>query len=147
MMPLPSPAADTLPPATSPELVAALEHGLSLHNLLQEEFEALRVQDLQAFEALQEPKLDIFKILTQLTGAGEENKVLDEPQWDTFKNLINDCRDMHRRNEVLISRKLDAIRGTLNTLRGTSDPAASVDVYDRLGRMSRRRGGRGYEDA
>jgi flagellar biosynthesis/type III secretory pathway chaperone len=146
-MPFQRPDATVAPPVASPELVSALEHGLSLHNLLQEEFEALRVQDLQAFEALQGTKLSIFNILTSLTGAGEEHSLLDKPEWDTFKNLINDCRDMHRRNEVLISRKLDAIRGTLNTLRGTSDPAASVDVYDRLGRMSRRRGSRGYEDA
>jgi hypothetical protein len=50
-----------------------------------------------------------------------------------------------RRNEVLMSRKLDAIRGALHTLRG-ADPTAPVEVYDRLGRMARMRGGRGYEE-
>ena len=63
-----------------------------------------------------------------------------------FRSLISDCRDLHRRNEVLISRKLDAIRGTLNTLMGV-EQTASVEVYDRLGRMSRGRRGRGYEEA
>jgi hypothetical protein len=53
---------------------------------------------------------------------------------------------MHRRNEILIIRKLDAIRGTLQTLNGT-DSTASVEVYDRLGRMARGRGGRGVEIA
>ena len=53
---------------------------------------------------------------------------------------------MHRRNEILISRKLDAIRGTLQTLNG-GESTASVEVYDRLGRMARSRAGRGYEEA
>ena len=132
--------------APSPELVAALEHGLVLQQLLQQEFDALREQNLDIFEALQPEKTQIFDSLIRLTGVGTESNLLDEPEWDTFKNLIADCRDMHRRNEILISRKLDAIRGTLQTLNG-GETTASVEVYDRLGRMARSRGGRGYEEA
>jgi flagellar biosynthesis/type III secretory pathway chaperone len=132
--------------APSPELVAALEHGLVLQQLLQQEFDALREQNLDIFEALQPEKTQIFDSLIRLTGVGTESNRLDEPEWDTFKNLIADCRDMHRRNEILISRKLDAIRGTLQTLNG-GETTASVEVYDRLGRMARSRAGRGYEEA
>lgn len=138
-----SPAAAN--PELSPEVRAALEHGLALQALLEQEFEALRAQNLDAFDRLQETKLDLFATLTTLTGVQTDPSRLDQPEWDTFKNLINDCRDLHRRNEVLISRKLDAIRGTLQTLRG-GDTTASVEVYDRLGRMARHRGGRGYEE-
>jgi len=129
----------------SPELVAALEHGLALQQLLQQEFDALREQNLDIFEALQPEKTQIFDSLIRLTGVGTESNHLDDPQWDTFKNLITDCRDMHRRNEILTTRKLDAIRGTLQTLNG-GETTASVEVYDRLGRMARSRGGRGYEE-
>jgi flagellar biosynthesis/type III secretory pathway chaperone len=129
----------------SPELVAALEHGLVLQQLLQQEFDALREQNLDIFEALQPEKTQIFDSLIRLTGVGTESNRLEEPEWDTFKNLIADCRDMHRRNEILISRKLDAIRGTLQTLNG-GESTASVEVYDRLGRMARSRAGRGYEE-
>lgn len=129
----------------SPELVAALEHGLVLQRLLQQEFDALREQNLDIFEALQPEKTQIFDSLIRLTGVGTESNRLEEPEWDTFKNLIADCRDMHRRNEILISRKLDAIRGTLQTLNG-GESTASVEVYDRLGRMARSRAGRGYEE-
>ena len=132
--------------APSSELVAALEHGLALQKLLQQEFDALREQNLDIFEALQPEKTQIFDSLIRLTGVGTESNHLDDPEWDTFKNLINDCRDMHRRNEILISRKLDAIRGTLQTLNG-GESTASVEVYDRLGRMARSRAGRGYEEA
>ncbi len=129
----------------SPELVAALEHGLALQQLLQQEFDALRKQNLDIFEALQPEKTQIFDSLIRLTGVGTASNRLDDPEWDTFKNLITDCRDMHRRNEILITRKLDAIRGTLQTLNG-GETTASVEVYDRLGRMARSRGGRGYEE-
>jgi flagellar biosynthesis/type III secretory pathway chaperone len=131
--------------APSPELVAALEHGLVLHKLLEQEFDALREQNLDIFDALQPEKTQIFDSLIRLTGVGTASNRLDDPEWDTFKNLITDCRDMHRRNEILISRKLDAIRGTLQTLNG-GETTASVEVYDRLGRMARSRGGRGYEE-
>jgi flagellar biosynthesis/type III secretory pathway chaperone len=131
--------------APSPELVAALEHGLVLQQILLKEFDALREQNLDIFEALQPEKTHIFDALIRLTGVGTEANHLEEPEWDTFKNLIADCRDMHRRNEILISRKLDAIRGTLQTLNG-GETTASVEVYDRLGRMARSRAGRGYEE-
>lgn len=137
--------ASALPANASPELAAAYEQAVTLQLLLEEEFEALRVQNLDNFDALQSTKLDIFKNLTHLTGVGSDRNLLDQPEWDVFKDLISDCRDLHRRNEVLISRKLDAIRGTLHTLRG-ADPTSSVEVYDRLGRMARTRGGRGYEE-
>jgi hypothetical protein len=130
---------------TSPELALALAFGQSLLALLHKEFEALRVQDLDRFEGLQDEKLNIFSNLTELTGVGTEHSQLDQPEWNDFKALIGECRDLHRRNEVLISRKLDAIRGTLHTLRG-SDPTSSVEVYDRLGRVARTRGSRGYEE-
>jgi flagellar biosynthesis/type III secretory pathway chaperone len=142
----PLPTDPVAPPAASVELASALEHGEALRQLLEQEFEALRMQDLDRFELLQPEKLKIFETLTWLTGVGSEVNRLDQPGWGGFKHLIAECRELHRRNEVLISRKLDAIRGTLHTLRG-SDPTASVEVYDRLGRMSRLRGGRGYEEA
>ncbi len=149
-MPTPSElvfATSFAPPADArPELLAAMEQGLSLQQLLEEEFEALRVQDLNAFDALQPTKLDIFKNLTALTGVDTEHSHLDDLEWNCFKDLMTECRDMHRRNEILIIRKLDAIRGTLQTLNGT-DSTASVEVYDRLGRMARGRGGRGVEIA
>lgn len=134
------------PADTGAELASALDHGHALQRMLEQEFEALRVQDLDRFEALQPEKLTVFETLTRLTGVGTTANRLEQPEWNGFRRLIADCRELHRRNEVLITRKLDAIRGTLHTLRG-SDPTASVEVYDRLGRMSRLRGGRGYEEA
>ena len=141
-----SPLSSATAPAAGAELASALAYGTALHELLENEFEALRAQELDRFEALQPEKLKIFEALSLLVAPDRDALFLDQPEWLSFRELISDCRDLHRRNEVLISRKLDAIRGTLHTLRG-ADPTAPVEVYDRLGRMSRMRGGRGYEEA
>jgi hypothetical protein len=52
---------------------------------------------------------------------------------------------MHRRNAMLIERKLDAIRGTLHSLRA-GDSGSPVEVYDRLGQVARFSRGRGYQE-
>ena len=90
LMPFERAALDLLPPAASPELVAAVQHALALEDLLEQEFEALKVQDLDAFEQMQIRKLEIFDTLHALTGAGTEHSRLDEAEWDGFKNLIDD---------------------------------------------------------
>ena len=60
--------------------------------------------------------------------------------------LIAECRDLHRRNEVLISRKLDSIRGALQTIQST-DALSSVEVYDRLGKIRQGRSRQSMGDA
>jgi flagellar biosynthesis/type III secretory pathway chaperone len=56
--------------------------------------------------------------------------------WNDFRIRMLSCRDMHRRNEILIMRKLDAIRGALESL-NVHEPASPVEVYDRLGQIKR----------
>ncbi|MEY3981117.1 MAG: hypothetical protein RLZZ375_2546 [Pseudomonadota bacterium] len=139
--------ASPLSAATAPgaDVASAMAYGSVLHGLLEKEFDSLKAQELDRFESLQPEKLQIFEMLNQLVPHEDPKQALEAPEWQVFRELMASCRDLHRRNEVLISRKLDAIRSALHTLRG-ADPTASVEVYDRLGRMSRMRGGRGYEE-
>jgi len=119
----------------------------SLEEMLELEFEQLKLQNLDAFDAQQEAKNELLLELTKLTGISA-TRTADElgPEWDEFKNKMRHCRDLHRRNEILIHRKIDAVRGTLQSLQ-CEDPASSVDIYDRLGKLARRpRHGRGYTD-
>lgn len=121
----------------------------TLDDMLELEFEHLKVQNLDAFEASQATKNELLQQLAELAGIqGPESADELGPEWDEFKEHMSHCRDMHRRNEVLISRKIDAIRGALQSLQ-LQDPASSVEIYDRLGKVSRggRRGGRGYAEA
>ena len=122
---------------------SALSLAKQLSELLLLEFEALKVQDLDRFEALQPGKNELLAGLSQLCPSAEDLQSL--PEFEDLKVLLVDCRDLHRRNAVLIERKLDTIRGTLHSLH-TGESGIPVEVYDRLGQVARFSKGRGYQD-
>ncbi len=122
---------------------SALSLAKQLSELLLLEFEALKVQDLDRFEALQPGKNELLAGLSQLCPTAEDLQSL--PEFEDLKVLLVDCRDLHRRNAVLIERKLDTIRGTLHSLH-TGESGSPVEVYDRLGQVARFSKGRGYQD-
>ena len=132
----------------SSPLEQALALAQTLEDMLELEFEQLKEQNLDAFEASQATKNELLEELARLAGIqGPDSADALGPEWDGFKDQMAHCRDLHRRNEVLIGRKVDAIRGALQSLQ-IEDPTSSVEMYDRLGKVSRgRRGGRGYADA
>ena len=116
---------------------------VQLAQLLALEFEALKSQDLDRFESLQAGKNDLLAELAGLCPSAEDLQKL--PEWDALRELLIECRDMHRRNAVLIERKLDTIRGALHSLR-VGDSGSPVEVYDRLGQVARFSRGRGYQE-
>jgi flagellar biosynthesis/type III secretory pathway chaperone len=122
---------------------SALSLAKQLSELLLLEFEALKVQDLDRFEALQPGKNELLTGLSQLCPSAEDLQNL--PEFEDLKMLLVNCRDLHRRNAVLIERKLDTIRGTLHSLH-TGESGSPVEVYDRLGQVARFSKGRGYQD-
>lgn len=121
----------------------ALPVAEQLHQLLELEFEALKAQDLDRFESLQESKTDLLSELARLCPDSEALQA--HPAWQDLKEVLVECRDMHRRNAVLIERKLDAIRGALRSL-SAGHASSPVEVYDRLGQMARYSKGRGYQE-
>ena len=114
-----------------------------LVQLLALEFEALKSQDLDRFESLQAGKNDLLAELAGLCPSAEELQNL--PEWDALRESLIECRDLHRRNAVLIERKLDTIRSALHSLRA-GDSGSPVEVYDRLGQVARFSRGRGYQE-
>ena len=141
-------------PSETEHLAQTLYKANALKAVLESEFDALKQQDLEAFEILQTQKLEILTFLAsedllervkayaEDVSTATNNLVL----WDEVMALISDCRDMHRRNEVLINRKLETIRGTLQTIQ-SPDPLSSVEVYDRLGKIRHNRSRQTMGDA
>jgi flagellar biosynthesis/type III secretory pathway chaperone len=128
-------------------LVSEKNSAQRLATLLDEEFEALKAQDLDRFEALQPEKIALLGRLAQLKVPEPSTDGGQLPSdWRDFEDQILECRDRHRRNSILIQRKLDAIRAALKTLQGV-DPTSSVEVYDRLGRIATGKKKSGYTDA
>ena len=116
---------------------------VQLAQLLALEFDSLKSQDLDRFESLQAGKNDLLAELAGLCPSAEDLQKL--PEWDALRELLIECRDMHRRNAVLIERKLDTIRGALHSLRA-GESGSPVEVYDRLGQVARFSRGRGYQE-
>ncbi|UFS56038.1 flagellar protein FlgN [Comamonadaceae bacterium M7527] len=148
---MPEPLAASHATNLADKAAAALARANRLQALLEEEFAALKTQQIDSFEQLQPGKAELLASIGQITGITPDatnaaQHPLSDPAWDAFKDTMAQCRDAHRRNELLIARQLDAIRGTIAALQGASGQA-SVEVYDRLGKLSRVKRARGYNEA
>ena len=126
------------------DLTQILGAARRLSELLDQEFEILKAQNLPALEHLQAEKTNLIKALAGLDVPASSLPSL--PLGEDFQQAVLDCKEKHHRNSLLIQRKLDAIKGALRTLQGV-DSTSSVEVYDRLGRISAGRNRRNYADA
>lgn len=128
----------------SPELKRALELATQLNQMLELEFKALREQNLDEFEGLQPVKGELLLEIAKLAPPATDLQA--KVEWQDFRETMLACRELHRRNEILIERRLDAIRGTLQSLRIQDNPS-QIEVYNRLGHIARFSGARGYDEA
>ena len=112
--------------------------------LLALEFEVLKSRDMAGFEALQEERITILERLSQVAQwvAGQDAVPV---LWQNMQADLQQCKQDHLRNIQLLQRQLQAVKGALQALQGES--AATVDLYDRLGQVSRRRGISSFLDA
>lgn len=138
----------TLNALTDPDaLPQAMAYVGELEQLLEQEFDALKSQELDRFEALVQTKTEMLQRLGSITGIQDKSDAdLLDTRWDGFRAQMQSCRQLHQRNEILLIRKLDAVRGAIDSLQ-MGDPTSSLEVYDRLGKVRRgRRSSRGYSE-
>lgn len=123
-------------------LLAAPQDVARLAEILNLEFDALKIRDLAVFEAIQEEKSGLLQRLASLAEwAAAQNPV---PQvWQEMQPSLQQSKQDHLRNIQLLQRQLQAVRGTLQALQGESAP--SVDLYDRMGQIARRQGAWGHQ--
>jgi flagellar biosynthesis/type III secretory pathway chaperone len=125
-------------------VVAAPQDAQRLAELLAQEFELLKTRDMTGFEALQ---LERTPILERLSWVAQWAAEQSTPPgfWQDLQPNLRQCKDDHLRNIQLLQRQLQAVKGALQALQGES--AATVDLYDRLGQVSRRQSIAQYLDA
>jgi flagellar biosynthesis/type III secretory pathway chaperone len=112
--------------------------------LLALEFEVLKSRDMAGFEALQEERIAVLLRLSQVAqwvSSQDTVPVL----WQNLQAELQQCKQDHLRNIQLLQRQLQAVKGALQALQGES--TATVDLYDRLGQVSRRRSVSPFLDA
>ena len=127
------------------DLDAAQARVQALDALLQEEFEVLRTQAFDRLETLQNEKI---ALLEALQATAHQVAALPEPPqaWTQVIAALEACRNAYRRNEMLVTRQIEVVGATLRSLQ-SADTTASVDLYDRLGQLSRRGGRHLYSEA
>ena len=120
-------------------LIQALGSVRRLDSLLTEEFEALKTQKLDAFEALQAEKIGLLESLAELNLSEDKmdreslERLINDPTWNEITSILERCKRSHQRNELLISKQLDSIRGALSALQN-QDPTATLELYTKLGK-------------
>jgi flagellar biosynthesis/type III secretory pathway chaperone len=123
--------------------------GNQLKSTLEEEFIALSEKNLDHLETVQVRKVALLEsIQTQWPQEAEANAEaaadLDatdataDPLWDEARTLLNECKEAHIRNDLLLKRQLEVVRTVLSSLTQRSADNHSA-LYDKMGRMRRKR--------
>ena len=107
----------------------------NISNILDKEFEFLKGQNIDDFLSIQDQKEKLLADLSQKIIDFDLSATLvkNQPKFDQFFENIQNCQKAQKRNSILISRKIDAIRGALNTLESKNNN--STDLYNKLGKI------------
>jgi flagellar biosynthesis/type III secretory pathway chaperone len=115
----------------------------ALRQLLEKEFDALKGQNFDVFEKCIEGKNTILAeisnsgVLERLKGpsidSGDHSE--DSKTLAILHKGLGECRDLHRRNEVLIRQKIVAIRETIASFSLEDNPLS--ETYDNLGNLKK----------
>ena len=119
------------------DLEKAVRLAHTLDELLDSEFAALRSSDIDSFEQLQNEKIITIRDLSNtkaLVSIGGSVETHQDTGLDVLLVALSKCKNKFQRNELLINKKIEAIKGALHTLRNTSS-LQSVELYDKLGKL------------
>ena len=124
----------------------AIRFANELHRLLELEFEALKSQELSEIESIQEKKVPILEYLNADSIRANLKKMGGEAEWESFKSIISECKNAHRRNEILVNRRIESIKSALNTLTGENKDD-ELEMYDKLGKLAQKKNNKGILEA
>ena len=121
--------------ATSPALVALAETiAGQLEELLEAEFEDLKVPRLDDLDSLQSRKTALLEQLGQVVPVPLGGDSPAPAEWSAFAERMRHCKQLHRRNEILVQRRLDTVRGAISALQMAGEGLID-ETYDRSGRL------------
>ncbi|MEL0255125.1 MAG: hypothetical protein VW930_04180 [Burkholderiaceae bacterium] len=124
----------------------AIRFASELHRLLELEFEALKSQKISEIESIQEKKVPILEYLNADSIKASLKETSGEADWESFKAIISECKSAHRRNEILVNRRIESIKSALNTLTGANKDD-ELEMYDKLGKLAQKKNSKGILEA
>ena len=115
--------------------------GGRLKTTLEEEFITLSEKNLERLEEVQVRKIELLRELDETWNnaqLSEDDAInFEDPLWDEARALVNECKEAHIRNDLLLKRQLEVVRTVLSSLTKRSADNQS-NLYDKRGRMRRR---------
>ena len=124
----------------------AIRFANELLKLLELEFEALKLQNLSEIESIQEKKIPILEYLGTDSVKANVSETRGDADWESFKSIISECKNAHRRNEILVNRRIESIKGALNTVTG-DNKENELEMYDKLGKLAQKKSSKGILEA
>lgn len=88
---------------------------------------------------MQAEKIGLLESLAELNLSEDKmdreslERLINDPTWNEITSILERCKRSHQRNELLISKQLDSIRGALSALQN-QDPTATLELYTKLGK-------------
>ena len=124
----------------------AIRFANELHKLLELEFEALKLQNLSEIESIQEKKIPILEYLGSDSVKVNATEASGDVDWESFRSIISECKNAHRRNEILVNRRIESIKGALNAVTGDNKDD-ELEMYDKLGKLAQKKSNKGILEA
>lgn len=124
--------------------------GNQLKSTLEEEFVALSEKNLDRLDSVQIRKVSLLESIQAQwpqdadtgaeisTDSQPDNDEPSDPLWDEARSLMNECKEAHIRNDLLLKRQLEVVRTVLSSLTQRSADNHTA-LYDKMGRMRRKR--------
>ena len=125
--------------------------GNQLKSTLEEEFIALSEKNLDHLETVQVRKVSLLESIqaqwpqeadtrseTEVNATPSAEDAAADSLWDEARTLLNECKEAHIRNDLLLKRQLEVVRTVLSSLTQRSADNHSA-LYDKMGRMRRKR--------
>ena len=123
--------------------------GNQLKSTLEEEFIALSEKNLDHLETVQVRKVSLLESIqaqwpqeadtrSEADASPSAEDATTDPLWDEARTLLNECKEAHIRNDLLLKRQLEVVRTVLSSLTQRSADNHSA-LYDKMGRMRRKR--------
>ena len=113
--------------------LAELAERLSL--VLDNEFGALKVRDIEALETAQTEKVALLdKIATEWSEQRANPGEASSSDNASLPEVLKTCKEKHARNDIILRRQIEEVRSILNALTLQTSNKAQ-EVYNKLGKL------------
>lgn len=116
-----------------------LNNAKELLETLERESTALESMNFEILESLQLRKTQLLESISFDIKQTGETAAADNDEWElpeATKALLLQCKEKHLKNDIILRKQIDHTQALL-TLLTSSHHSPSINVYDKLGRMTR----------